>query len=91
MTNHHQRTFNPVDYGFEWIENGQWYKWDRKAGHSAALKARNTAVRELRKDGYKVTIFTLRDQRVRRGGIGSGHPEIDNYCSVYGYNAERIG
>jgi hypothetical protein len=90
MTNRHQRTFNPADYAFCWTDDG-WYRWDREAGHKAALKARNAVVKQLRADGYKVTSFTLREQIVRKGGIGSGKPDVEFCVNCYGYNAERVG
>lgn len=82
-----QHAFNPVDYGFVWTDD--WYLFDHKYAHSCALKARNIAVKALRKSGYKVTNFTLRGQKITKGGIGSGHPEITLIVNVYGYNIHR--
>lgn len=81
-----QLMFNPINYGFEFTPDG-WYKFDRKAAHKAALSARNAKAKELRKVGKRVVLFTLADQLITRGGIGSGHPQIENVVSVYGLNA----
>lgn len=84
---HSQQTFNPIDYGFSWTDD--WYTWDRKAGHSAALKARNAEAKRLQKAGYTVTKFTLSGQLVCRGGIGSGHPQIETVVNCYGLNVSK--
>lgn len=76
-----QETFNPIDYLFEWTED--WYKWDRKKAHKAALYDRNTTARDLRKQGYKVHCQTLTGQLISSGGIGSKHPHIEHIVSVY--------
>jgi len=76
-----QRSFNPVDYHFRWTTD--WYEWDYEAAHKAALKARNEEAKRLADKGYKVRKSTLRNQRITRGGIGSGHPEIDHVVTIY--------
>ena len=82
-----QQTFNPVRYGFSWTDDG-WYDWDSKAGHKAALQARNAEVKRLRAEGRRVRCFTLRNQLISLGGIGSGRPHIEEIVTVYGLNAD---
>ena len=84
---HSQQTFNPIDYFFTWTDD--WYTWDSKAAKKAALQARNAEVKRLRAEGYTVTTFTLSNQIVTRGGIGSGHPQIETVVSCYGFNASK--
>jgi len=81
-----QQSFNPVDYTFEWTKD--WYKWDYKLAHKLARKARNRVVKELRKQGYQVKVFTFSNQRITRGGIGTGKPHIDLIVNVYYLEAE---
>lgn len=89
--------FNPIDFCFKWTEASDslnpndlgWYEWDRKKAHSEALKARNARAKQLKKDGYTVTTFTLSNQLVTRGGIGSGHPQIEAIVNCYYLNAEK--
>ena len=76
-----QRTFNPANFEFAWTDG--WYTWDRKAAHSAALKARNTEAKRLQAQGKRVIKSSLPGQIITRGGIGSGHPEIDLCVTVY--------
>ena len=76
-----QEVFNPVDYGFSWTSD--WYEWDYQAGHDAAKKARNVRAEELKADGYKVNLYTLKNQLITRGGIGSGHPQIEHVVTCY--------
>ena len=52
-----QQTFNPIDYGFEWTEDG-WYRFDYEGAHKRALAARNKRVKELRARGIKVRSWT---------------------------------
>lgn len=79
-----QMTFSPMEHGFKFV--GDWYEFDYGAAHKAALKARNAEARRLRKEGQQVRCWTLRDQLVSRGGIGSGHPHISLVVNVYGLN-----
>ncbi len=81
-----QATYNPIDFCFAWTEDG-WYSWDGKAAHKAALAARNAEARKLRKEGRQVFTFSLPDQLISRGGIGSGRPHIEHFVTVYGLNA----
>ena len=82
-----QIMFNPLNYGFEWV--GDWYKFDSHAAHKAALKARNAKMKELRAQGISARGFSLSNQLVTRGGIGSGHPQIDLIVTAYGINFEN--
>lgn len=80
--------FNPVDYHFEWTDD--WYTWDADEARTAALKARNAKATELRKSlkgtGKTVKCFSMRNQLISRGGIGSGHPHIELVTNIYGVN-----
>lgn len=76
-----QTSISPIDFGFSWTSD--WYEWDSKAAHKQALQMRNDIVRKMKKDGVKCTAWTLPGQLVKRGGIGSGHPEIEEIVSVY--------
>jgi hypothetical protein len=80
-----QKIFNPVDYYFEWTDDG-WYEWDRRAAHTMALKDRNKKVRELRGKGHKVSVFSLSGQLITKGGIGTGKPQVEFVVNCYGYN-----
>jgi len=82
MSRSTQQTFNPVNFNFQWTEDG-WYEWDRKAAHSAALKARNAEAKRLAATGRRVVKSSMRDQLITRGGIGSGRPEISHFVTVY--------
>ena len=80
-----QRTFNPADFGFEWTDG--WYKFDYEAARKQALATRNQEAKRLRGRGYSVKVFTLKNQLMSMGGIGSGQPHITQYVSIYGLNA----
>ncbi len=81
-----QKTFNPFHYCFSWTDNG-WYEWDRRQAHKEALQARNEEVRRLRREGYDVRCFSLSGQLVRKGGAGSGRPDIEAVVNCYGLDA----
>jgi hypothetical protein len=81
-----QLAFNPVDYHFEWTSDG-WYSWDKAAAVKAARKARDEAARRLKAEGRDVHKWSLPGQRITRGGIGSGNPEVDFHATVYYLNA----
>ena len=85
-----QRNFNPIDFGgFNWTNDGTqygWYEWDFIEGHKQARKARDTEVKALRKAGQTVTVYSMPNQHITRGGIGSGHPEVDFFVTGYGFN-----
>lgn len=79
-----QFVFNPADYNFEWTDD--WYTWDADEARKVALKARNDKAKKLKAGGKKVRKFTLKNQLITRGGIGSGHPEISMVVNCYGVN-----
>ena len=76
-----QESFNPIDFGFEWTED--WYEFDYQSARGKALKARNARAKELKEKGYTVKKYTSKGQLMKRGGIGSGHPEIHQIVNVY--------
>lgn len=76
-----QKTFLPIDYGFEWTE--EWYKWGADAGRNAALKARNAEAKRLKDQGHKVRKSSLKDQLISRGGIRSGKPHIELHMTCF--------
>jgi hypothetical protein len=78
--------WNPIDLFFRWTIDG-WYEFDRKAAHKAALAARNTEARRLRAAGKTVRTWTVGGQLITKGGIGSGHPQIEEVVNVYGLTA----
>lgn len=82
-----QSVHSPAAHHFTWTAD--WYEWDSKAAHKAALKARNAQAKMLKAQGFKVTTFSLPNQLRTVGGIGSGHPEISLMCNSYGLNAYR--
>jgi len=76
-----QQTFNPMNFLFSWTKD--WYEWDGTAAHKAALKARNAEAKRLKAQGKRVRSWSMPNQSITRGGIGSGHPEIDHFVTVY--------
>ena len=81
-----QERFNPMDYGFEFTNDGTaygWYSFDSAAAHKAARKARDARARELRKAGRKVRCSANSGQLITRGGIGTGRPQIEEIVTVY--------
>lgn len=82
-----QKIFNPINYEFSWTDDG-WYDWNSDAAHKTALSARDKLAKELRAQGHKVKGFSLRNQLVRRGGISTGHPDVEFFVTCYGLNAD---
>lgn len=82
-----QISFNPMSYGFKFTDD--WYEFDYDAAHKAARKARSKRAKELRSKGWSVKLYTFSNQRITRGGIGSGKPEITQIVSVYMLDASR--
>jgi hypothetical protein len=76
-----QRSFNPVDYHFRWTKD--WYEWDRTAAVTAARQARDAEAKRLKALGHRVVKWSLPGQRITRGGIGSGHPQIEHVVTSY--------
>lgn len=82
-----QRVFSPHHTAaFQWIDD--WYEYDPKEGKRLAMKARNDAAKRAKQDGYAVKKFSLPNQLVSLGGIGSGHPHIELFVTAYGFNAQ---
>ncbi len=75
------QTFNPVDYNFRWTED--WYEFDSVAATLAAKKARDNEARQLRSEGLSIKCESFRNQFITRGGVGSGHPEVNFLVTVY--------
>ena len=89
-----QQNYSPTDYAFEWTkpEPGKtfgWYKWDRQAGTKAALQARNAEAKRLKGLGYLVTKYTMKDQQLTLGGIGTPYPEVNFTVNVYMLSAHE--
>jgi len=81
-----QESFNPVDFGMNWIDDGTeygWYEFDSIAAHKAAKEARDVRAAYLRATCHEVRRSVMKKQRITRGGIGSGHPEVDFVVDVY--------
>lgn len=84
-----QQTFNPINYGFRWTDDGTefgWYEFDQEAAIKTARKERDALAKELKAEGRTVRKFSMGKQRITRGGIGSGHPEVDFIVPVFGVN-----
>jgi len=82
------KSFNPVDYCFAWTSD-EWYTWDSKAARAKALAERNAEAARLKKAGYVVRKYSEPSQRITRGGIGSGHPEVDFVVTIYCLTATK--
>ena len=81
-----QQTFNPVDFGdFRWTDDN-WYSWNQSAGQLEARRARDAKATILRKAGHQVRKFSLRNQVISRGGVGSGHSHVTFVVTVFGIN-----
>lgn len=80
-----QKIFSPINHGFQWTDDG-WYTFDRKTAEKAALQERNAYAKAQKALGRDVTKFSLPSQLITRGGIGSGKPQIEVVCAVYGCN-----
>jgi len=84
-----QVIYNPADFEFTWIQDDTptgWYVWHRDLAHRLALKARNSYALNLKAQGYSPKKFSIRNQQITRGGIGSSHPEITLWATCYGIN-----
>ncbi len=85
-----QTTYNPVDFNFRWTDGDPanprdmgWYEWDSKKAHENAKKARDEHFKELKQKGRKVKRGQNRGQLITRGGIGSNHPQVEFFVTVY--------
>lgn len=80
-----QMIYNPVDtQHFRWTAD--WYNFDHKAADVEAKRLRDNFGNLAKSLGKKVKKFTLRNQLISRGGIGSGRPHIELVVNVYGLN-----
>jgi hypothetical protein len=79
-----QQIHSPVDYGFKWTAD--WYDWDAAHGHREAKRYQDAHATILRRAGNQVRKFTLRNQVVSRGGVGSNHPHVTFTVTAYGIN-----
>ena len=81
-----QRMFCGVDEDgdFRWTED--WYTYDGKTADAAARRSRDAFAKELKARGDRPRKFSLGDQLISRGGIGSGRPHIELWTKCYGVN-----
>lgn len=101
---HKEKTFNPINYGFKWVavegnEYG-WYEFDSTEAHRQAKADRDFNVKILKEEQQRTATFgqailcnvrrhSLKNQLMKRGGIGSGHPEIEELVTVYSVTWEE--
>lgn len=76
------KTFNPIDYDFQW-KNG-WYEFDADVAAKMARRDRDLAASKIKAAGGHVRKWATRDQLMTRGGIGTPNPEIAVVVTVYG-------
>ena len=76
-----QTSFNPFNIEFKWTND--WYTWDHELAKREARRLRDDAYKALIKKGIKARKFTLPGQLCTKGGIGTGHPEINAVVNVY--------
>jgi hypothetical protein len=94
---HNVRSFNPINYGFKWtlIEGNEygWYEFDSAEAHRLAKLECSEFVRNLKScpEISNVHRHTLKNQLITRGGIGSGHPEISEFVTVYEVRYDETG
>ena len=79
-----QKTFDGSEL-FSWTDDG-WYTFDYEASVKKARKDRDAYAKEAKKEGFQVVKFSLGTQERKKGGINSGHPEIDFVTKCYGVN-----
>lgn len=87
----YQEIFNPIDYCFNWTEPSDklnphdlgWFEWDKENAIKQARQARDKRFKEASKT-QRCSKFSTPRQLVKRGGIGTNHPEIEGYVTVYG-------
>ena len=80
-----QVLFSGTDFGFRWTSD-DWYEYDGSSADKKALQARNKMVKELKSKCITARKFSLGDQLVSFGGIGSGKPHIELVTKCYGLN-----
>ena len=77
-----QFSFNPVDFCFSWTADN-WYEWDGEKARKEAMAARSAKAKDLQAQGLKVRKSSLSGQLITRGGIGTTHPEISHFVTVF--------
>jgi hypothetical protein len=82
-----QKTFNPVNFCFAWTDDN-WYTWDRQEAHNQARQARDAEAKRLKAQGKRVSKFSMPNQLISRGGIGSGKPHIQLVATCYGVECD---
>ena len=87
-TDSQQKSFSPIDTAFRFTPDG-WYEFDGKAGKAAALKARAQEAKEFRAQGYTVKLWTMPNQLLSLGGIGTGKPHIETVVNIYFLDAKK--
>jgi len=55
----------------------------------AARRERDAEAKRLVAEGWQVRKWSEPNQLISRGGIGSGHPHIEEVVTVFGLNASR--
>jgi len=83
---HTSRSFNTIDYRFTWTSD--WYKWEGAEAKKDAMRARNAEAKRLRAEGWTVKVGS-NAALMSRGGIGSGHPHIELWSTVYTISATK--
>jgi len=81
-----QVSYSGAEFGFKWTDD----RWDQEVGERAARKERDMDARRLRSDGWTVRCSSLASL-ITRGGIGTGHPEIQLWTKTYVLIATRGG
>jgi len=76
-----EKHFNPVDYFFTWTED--WFEWDFVRAEQKARQDANELYFRLRRERKNPRKRTLKNQLITRGGIGSGHPQIEQIVDVF--------
>lgn len=80
-----QRIYNPIKFEFSFNDENL-YTWHSKNAHKIARQQRDADAKEWKRRGYRVKKFSLQNQLVKAGGIGSGNPEINEIVTCYGFN-----
>ena len=75
------KSFCPIDYGFTW--SADWYEFDFKAATQAAKADRDFVAGYLKRQGYKNVKKSSDKQLITKGGIGTGHPQIEELVTVF--------
>jgi hypothetical protein len=81
-----QILYSPSNYTFEWTspaDGGIWYAFDRELGAKIAKQARAAEKKRLEAEGWTVKLSSLGTQLRRKGGIGSGLPDIEFHEPCY--------